>query len=93
MLANSKTRSVRDVKSRVAKVAKSLQKHNMMQRLKKNKNIELHPRYDYFDFIKLLGKAEFLATDGGSNQEECSYLGKPCLLLRHYTERQEGLAA
>ena len=32
-----------------------------------------------------------MVTDGGSNQEECFYLGKPCLLLRKATERQEGL--
>jgi UDP-N-acetylglucosamine 2-epimerase (non-hydrolysing) len=51
----------------------------------------LGPRYDYFDFVKLLMGAEFLATDGGSNQEECFYLGKPCLLLRARTERREGL--
>ena len=38
-----------------------------------------------------MSKAEFIITDGGSNQEECFYLGKPCLLFRHATERQEGL--
>ncbi|MGH8751328.1 MAG: hypothetical protein ACREUV_06455, partial [Burkholderiales bacterium] len=30
--------------------------------------------------------------DGGSNQEELSYLGIPTLLMRKATERQEGLA-
>ena len=34
---------------------------------------------------------EFLISDGGSNQEESSYLGIPCLLLRYKTERQEGI--
>lgn len=62
-----------------------------MDRLKKNKNIELTPRYDYFEFIKLLNKSEFVISDGGSNQEECFYLGKPCLLLRNETERKEGI--
>jgi UDP-N-acetylglucosamine 2-epimerase (non-hydrolysing) len=32
-----------------------------------------------------------LISDGGSNQEECYYLGKPVLLLRKATERTEGL--
>ncbi|MBP8591200.1 UDP-N-acetylglucosamine 2-epimerase (non-hydrolyzing) [Candidatus Shapirobacteria bacterium] len=62
-------------------------------RLKKNKNIELRPRYDYFKFIRLLIDSEFLVTDGGSNQEETSYLGKPCLVMRKTTERKEGVGA
>ena len=32
-----------------------------------------------------------MATDGGSIQEESSYLGVPCLLLRLATERREGI--
>jgi len=30
-------------------------------------------------------------TDGGSNQEELSYLGKPTLILREEKERFEGI--
>lgn len=41
--------------------------------------------------MKLLKGAEFLTTDGRSNQEECYYLGIPTLLLRKTTERIEGL--
>jgi UDP-N-acetylglucosamine 2-epimerase (non-hydrolysing) len=39
----------------------------------------------------LLKGSRFVITDGGSNQEECFYLGHPCLLLRDATERWEGL--
>ncbi len=53
--------------------------------------VEIRSRYDYFSFIKLLSKADFVVSDGGGNQEECYYLGKPLLLLRKVTERQEGL--
>lgn len=49
------------------------------------------PRLPYIDFVYLLKKAEFIATDGGGNQEEAYYLGKPCLILRNRTERIEGL--
>jgi len=49
------------------------------------------PRLPYISFMKLLSRAEFLITDGGSNQEEAYYLGIPCLLIRNRTERIEGL--
>jgi len=68
-----------------------LQKYSLLKELKQNKNIEIRPRYDYFKFIKIIYNSEFVISDGGSNQEECYYLGKPCLLLRHKTERKEGL--
>ena len=70
---------------------KKLDEYGFTEHLKNNKNIELRPRYDYFEFIKLIGKSEFIISDGGSNQEECYYLGKPCLLLRNETERKEGI--
>jgi UDP-N-acetylglucosamine 2-epimerase (non-hydrolysing) len=53
--------------------------------------IEVVDRLPFSRFIALLRRAEFLISDGGSNQEECHYLGKPCLLLRQETERREGL--
>ncbi len=48
-------------------------------------------RLHYIEFVSLLDNAEFIITDGGSNQEEAYYMGLPCLLLRNYTERIEGL--
>lgn len=66
-------------------------KFNLFNQLEKTKNIQLYNRLDYFTFVKLLNNAEFLVSDGGSNQEESSYLGIPCLLLRKATERNEGL--
>jgi UDP-N-acetylglucosamine 2-epimerase (non-hydrolysing) len=49
------------------------------------------PRQRYFDFISLLKSAEFLVTDSGGSQEECTALGIPCLIHRVATERQDGL--
>ncbi len=54
-------------------------------------NIIKVKRLPYFEFMHLLQGSEFLITDGGSNQEEMYYMGKPCLLLRARTERTEGL--
>lgn len=45
----------------------------------------------YKDFMHLVQGAEFMVTDGGSNQQEMYYMGKPCLLLRTYSETVEGL--
>lgn len=69
----------------------ALKKYNFYEKLAKNKNIEMIPRMDYFSFISVVEKAQFLISDGGSNQEECFYLGKPVLLLRDASERQEGI--
>jgi UDP-N-acetylglucosamine 2-epimerase (non-hydrolysing) len=70
---------------------KKLIRYGLMDRLKSNPKIEMRKRYDYFRFIKLITFSEFVISDGGSNQEECSYLGKPVLLFRNVTERNEGL--
>ena len=56
-------------------------------------DVELHDRLPFSRFVALLKSARLLISDGGSNQEECSYLGIPCLLLREETERREGLGA
>lgn len=62
-----------------------------LQKLEKASGFVLLPRVDYFDFMKLLEGAKFVVTDGGSNQEELYYMGKPCLIMRKTTERQEGI--
>jgi UDP-N-acetylglucosamine 2-epimerase (non-hydrolysing) len=69
----------------------ALKNSGLYDTLDSDPNIELRPRYDYFRFIRLLKGSRFVITDGGSNQEECFYLGHPCLLLRDTTERTEGL--
>lgn len=72
---------------------KNLRKFDLYDRLEGNTRIELRGRYNYFRFIMLVDAAEFVVSDGGSNQEECHYLGKPILLLREATERNEGLGS
>lgn len=55
------------------------------------KHLILLERLPYANFMKLLSQAEFIATDGCTNQEEASYIGLPLLALRDRTERIEGL--
>ena len=49
------------------------------------------PLLGHTEFLHLLKGAQFVLTDGGSVQEEASYLGVPCLLLRRKTEREDGI--
>lgn len=46
---------------------------------------------DYWDFVAMEKAARLVLSDGGSIQEECAYLGKPCLIIRKTTERPDGV--
>ncbi|HVS26439.1 MAG TPA: UDP-N-acetylglucosamine 2-epimerase [Burkholderiales bacterium] len=70
---------------------KKLTQFNLLAGLEANPRIKLLPRMGYVEFVQLIQRARFVVTDGGSNQEELSYLGIPTLLMRKATERQEGL--
>jgi UDP-N-acetylglucosamine 2-epimerase (non-hydrolysing) len=54
-------------------------------------NITVYDMLDYMDFVALMKAAKAVLADGGSIQEECAYLGKPCLILRMRTERPDGV--
>jgi UDP-N-acetylglucosamine 2-epimerase (non-hydrolysing) len=70
-----------------------LEKLGLRERLARHPRITLLPRLEYLAFLKAVRSAAFVVTDGGGNQEELSYLGKPTLILRDQTERREGLGA
>ena len=57
------------------------------------KNVFLIPPQDYVPFIYLMKKAYLILTDSGGVQEEAPSLGKPVLVMRNTTERQEGVEA
>ncbi len=56
-------------------------------------NILVTEPYLYHDFVYLLSAASWVMTDSGGIQEEALSLGKPILVLRQVTERQEGVSA
>jgi UDP-N-acetylglucosamine 2-epimerase (non-hydrolysing) len=56
-------------------------------------NIHLIEPLDYPEFIWLINKSSLILTDSGGVQEEAPSLGKPVLVLRDNTERQEGIDA
>lgn len=53
--------------------------------------IRLEPRMAYSRFLSLIAGARGVFSDGGSNQEELSYLGVPTVLFRSRSERPDGL--
>lgn len=61
--------------------------------LSSQKNIFLIKPVGYPQLIWLLDKAYLVLTDSGGIQEEAPTLGKPVLVMRDVTERQEGIDA
>ena len=55
------------------------------------KNVHLIEPLDYSYLIWLMEKCFFVLTDSGGIQEEAPALGKPVLVMRDVTERQEGV--
>lgn len=56
-------------------------------------NVHLIKPVDYPTLIALLSRSYFVMTDSGGIQEEAPALGKPVLVMRQVTERQEGVDA
>lgn len=56
-----------------------------------SENIKIKDMMSYPHFLSLVAMSEMVLTDGGSIQEECSYLNKKCLIIRNSTERRDGL--
>lgn len=54
-------------------------------------NVHLIPPQPYEPFVAMMCRARFILTDSGGVQEEAPSLGKPVLVMRDKTERQEGL--
>ncbi|MFA6217878.1 MAG: UDP-N-acetylglucosamine 2-epimerase [Candidatus Omnitrophota bacterium] len=71
--------------------ARQLRKKGLWQRLSGMHNIKSCSLLSHKQFMLSLEQCAYVLTDGGSIQEEAYYLGKPCLLLRSHTERNEGL--
>lgn len=69
-----------------------LKKYGFLERLHAAPGVSLRPRMPYTQFLALIGSARGVLTDGGSNQEELSYLGVPTVLFRDRSERPDGLS-
>ena len=69
----------------------ALKRFRMMDKLSAIQGLHIRPLLPYREFAHVLANAKFIITDGGSIQEEASYLAKPCVILRSTTERPHGL--
>lgn len=65
----------------------------VMKYLSGKANVYLIEPLDYPYLIWLMEKSFFVLTDSGGIQEEAPALGKPVLVMRDVTERQEGVDA
>ena len=68
-------------------------KNNAERILGDHPSIHLIEPVDYKNFVLLMNKAYIILSDSGGIQEEAPSLGKPILVLREVTERQEGIEA
>jgi UDP-N-acetylglucosamine 2-epimerase len=69
----------------------ALVRNGLLETLEKHPAFTVAPLLPYPQFVHQLLYCRYLLTDGGSIQEEASYLDKPCLILRRRTERDNGL--
>jgi UDP-N-acetylglucosamine 2-epimerase (non-hydrolysing) len=65
----------------------------VLPRLESIPNVVLCEPLDYDQFLSCLKNAFLVISDSGGVQEEATALGKPVLVLREETERQEGVKA
>ena len=72
---------------------KRLESYGLYERLQATPDVILQARMPYTEFLALIGAARGVFSDGGSNQEELSYLGVPTVLFRERTERPDGIGA
>lgn len=70
---------------------KRLGRAGLLDPLRNSAGVVLQARMPYTQFVSLLANSRGVLTDGGSNQEELSYLGVPTILYRDRSERTEGL--
>ncbi len=61
--------------------------------LGRHPRIQLCEPLPYRELVGALDRCHFVLTDSGGIQEEAPALGKPVLVLRNATERQEGIEA
>jgi UDP-N-acetylglucosamine 2-epimerase (non-hydrolysing) len=65
----------------------------VIERLGNHPRVILRDALSYTEFVHVLKHSRLVLTDSGGVQEECAVLGKPVLVARRHTERQEAVEA
>ncbi len=68
-------------------------RENMLPIMEGRGNLLVIEPLGYLDFAALMNRSCLILTDSGGIQEEAPSLGKPVLVMRNVTEREEGIAA
>ena len=69
----------------------ALERYKLIAKLANEGKVQLLEKMPHTDFLEEVHGAAFVITDSGGLQEECAYLGVPCLVHRRTTERDDGL--
>ena len=69
----------------------ALTRNGLIDELRETPNLQILEKQSHKAFVQLLIRSEFVVTDSGGVQEECSTLGTPCFIHRRATERIDGI--
>jgi UDP-N-acetylglucosamine 2-epimerase (non-hydrolysing) len=70
-----------------------LEEYNLLDELRKCKNVKIISPVGYIDFIRFLKDASKVITDSGGVQKEAYLLSVPCITIRRNTEWVETVKA
>jgi UDP-N-acetylglucosamine 2-epimerase (non-hydrolysing) len=65
----------------------AIEKFGLVSRLESMANVTITVPLGYSEFVGLVAKSAGVVTDSGGIQEETTFLGVPCITMRHNTER------
>ena len=65
----------------------NLEKYKLFHEVEKINRLSLVGPMGYIEFLNTMNNSYAVITDSGGAQEETTFLGVPCLTIRHNTER------